>query len=407
MQQNVPFSSSQTIEKARKDIEKENIELEDIQKNTPLLNRYDTPQPRNHERKTENAHLNKSAYCLDNFLQQEISFLRKELDNKQKVIDNLMNLLNGVTTKRDETNFSCKSLQIKNTSEKASHINETISSNRFSIAQNKSQLNVAKEQLIATPSNTSTKQIFENFQNCKTVSDNINNKCKEKSNSSPETQQQEQGQINKAKFDHQLKEIRQQYHSAFNATKQQLVKSDKGTKNISLKNEIHHKWSKNTTLIVGDSIASGIEENRISRQWRKVKVKSFPGATIEDMYDYIKPLLKKCPKNIILHIGTNNTVNDTSRIVLDKLLSLKAFVEKALPDCNVCISNLTLRTDNAKASLTVNNVNQHLSTLQLEIIDNSNISNAGLSRGGLHLNSQGLGKLAINFIKKIKSFKRS
>ena len=149
-------------------------------------------------------------------------------------------------------------------------------------------------------------------------------------------------------------------------------------------------------LIVGDSIVSGIEENRISRQWRKVKVKSFPGATIEDMYDHIKPLLKKCPKNIILYIGTNNTVHDTSRIVLDNILSLKVFVEKALPDCNVCISNLTLRTDNAKASLTVNNINQHLSKLQLEIIDNSNISNAGLSRGGLHLNSQGVGKLAIN-----------
>ena len=121
-------------------------------------------------------------------------------------------------------------------------------------------------------------------------------------------------------------------------------------------------------------------------------MKSFPGATIEDMYDYIKPLLKKCPKNIILHIGTNNTVNDTSKTVLEKLLSLEAFVEKALPDCNVCISNLTLRTDNAKASLTVNNVNQHLSILQLDIIDNSKISNAELSRRGLHLNSQGLGK---------------
>ena len=51
MQQNVPFSFPQTIEKARKDIEKEKIEVEDIQKNTPLLNRYDTPQPRNHEKK--------------------------------------------------------------------------------------------------------------------------------------------------------------------------------------------------------------------------------------------------------------------------------------------------------------------------------------------------------------------
>ena len=227
MQQNVLFSSPQMTEKARKDIEKENIELDDILENTPLLNRTDTLQPRNHERKIENAHLNKSAYCLDNFLLEEISFLRKELDNKQKVIDNLINLLIGVTTKRDEKNFSCKSLQIKNTSEKASHINETIISNGFSIAQNKSQLNVAKEQLTAAPSDTSTKQIFENFQNCNTVSDNINNQCKEKSNLSPETQQQEQGQINKSKLDHQLKEIRQQYHSTFNASKQQLVKSDK------------------------------------------------------------------------------------------------------------------------------------------------------------------------------------
>ena len=107
--------------------------------------------------KGETAHLNISTY----FLEEEISFLRKELDNKQKVIDNLINLLNGVTTKRDEKNFSCKSLQIKNTSEKASHINETISSNnaliKRSVARNESQLNVAKEQLTATPSDTSTK----------------------------------------------------------------------------------------------------------------------------------------------------------------------------------------------------------------------------------------------------------
>ena len=173
----------------------------------------------------------------------------------------------------------------------------------FQFAQNKNQLNMAKEQLTAAPADTSTKQIFENFQNCITVSDDVNNQCKEKSNLSPETQKQEQEQINKAKLDHQLKEIRQQYHTAFSATKQQLIKSDKGAKNISLDNEIHHKWSKNTTLIDVDSIASGIEENRISGHWRKVKVKSFPGAIIEDIYDYIKPLLKKYPKNIILLLG--------------------------------------------------------------------------------------------------------
>ena len=107
--------------------------------------------------------MNKSIYCLDKFLQEEIGFLSKELHNKQKIIDNLINLLNGVTTKRDEINFSCKSLQIKNTSKKACHINETINSNRFSIAQNKNQLNVAKEQLTVAPSDTSTKQNIKNF----------------------------------------------------------------------------------------------------------------------------------------------------------------------------------------------------------------------------------------------------
>ena len=214
------------------------------------------------------------------------------MDNKQKIIDNLINLLNGVTTRRDETNFFYKSLQIKTTFEKASHINETISSNRFSIAQNKNQLNVAKEQLTAAPLDTSTKQNIENFWNCNTVTvhDDVIINAKKQFiiwNTTIGARKNQWGQVRPP------------------------TESDKGTKNISLENEARYKWIKNITLIVGDSIVSGIEENKISRQWGKIKVKSFPGATIEDMYDYIRPLLKKCPKNIILRIGTNNTVNET------------------------------------------------------------------------------------------------
>ena len=66
------------------------------------------------------------------------------------------------------------------TSGKGSHISETISSDRFSIAQNKSQLKVAKEQLTAALSDTSTRQTFENFQNCNIVDDNINLNAKKK-----------------------------------------------------------------------------------------------------------------------------------------------------------------------------------------------------------------------------------
>ena len=91
---------------------------------------------------------------------------------------------------------------------------------------------------------------------------------------------------------------------------------------------------------------SGIEERRISKRGKKkVKVKNFPGATIDDSYDYIKPLLKKYPDNIISHVGTNNAVNELSKMLLEKLLNLKKFIEHTLPECNVVISNLITRTD--------------------------------------------------------------
>ena len=127
---------------------------------------------------------------------------------------------------------------------------------------------------------------------------------------------------------------------------------------------------KNTTLTVGDSMLSGTEERKISKRDRKVKVKNFPGATINDMYDYIEPSLKKFPDNIILHSGTNNTLNELSEMVLDKLLDLKKFAEHTLPESNVIISNLITRTDNGKASLTVIKTNEHLHGLQMDIIEN-------------------------------------
>ena len=40
----------------------------------------------------------------------------------------------------------------------------------------------------------------------------------------------------------------------------------------------------------------------------------------------------------------------------------------------------------------------------MDIIDNGNITSNELNKGGLHLNPRGLGKLAINFIRRIKKF---
>ena len=67
---------------------------------------------------------------------------------------------------------------------------------------------------------------------------------------------------------------------------------------------------------------SEIDEKRLSSK-QNVKVRFFPGASIVDMYNYLKPLLKKVPGAVILHVGTHNCVNEPSNKVLNKILSLK------------------------------------------------------------------------------------
>ena len=60
--------------------------------------------------------------------------------------------------------------------------------------------------------------------------------------------------------------------------------------------------------------------------------------------------------------------------------------------------------DDAKANITIRNINKHLSALQSECINNDNISSHHLGRKGLHLNPKGKGRLALNFMKQIRKF---
>ena len=104
-----------------------------------------------------------------------------------------------------------------------------------------------------------------------------------------------------------------------------------------------------------------------------------------------------------MHVGTNNTVTESSKVMLGKLLDLKEFIENILPESNVIISDLITRTDHGKASLTVIKTNEDLHGLQMDIMSNGNITSNELNKGELHLNPRGLGKLAIKFIRRIKN----
>ena len=118
---------------------------------------------------------------------------------------------------------------------------------------------------------------------------------------------------------------------------------------------------------------------------RNMKVRLFPGSTIEDMYLNIYPLLRKNPTNIFLVIGTNNAKTDNSVQVAEKLVKLREYILSIIPTCIVIISPLINRYDHAKAQLTVTKVNELLSKMNIPIIDNSNITRDHLGKKGHHV----------------------
>ena len=100
-----------------------------------------------------------------------------------------------------------------------------------------------------------------------------------------------------------------------------------------------HPWAKNTILIAGDSMIIGINEKRISTNFKSVKVGCFSGATIDDMYFNFVPLLRKESVALVLHVGTNNSLNETSFQIYDKLLNLVHFIKENNPNCHVVLSS--------------------------------------------------------------------
>ena len=63
-----------------------------------------------------------------------------------------------------------------------------------------------------------------------------------------------------------------------------------------------HTWKKGTTLIMSDSILSGLREYKMLRR-KTIKVRTFPGATINDMKVFAVPLLKKKPDKFIILVA--------------------------------------------------------------------------------------------------------
>ncbi|KAM7437491.1 hypothetical protein ABFA07_012856 [Porites harrisoni] len=139
----------------------------------------------------------------------------------------------------------------------------------------------------------------------------------------------------------------------------------------------------------------------------KVKISSFPGCSTQDMRDHIRPILRKNPDEIVLHVGTNSLRSSTSaRECAEEIVNLAHMISDE-SSAKLSISSLVSRADEEALGVKVSGVNKILRKFCNQndwgYVDHSNISaDHDLNRSGLHLNAKGTARLASNFVKFLK-----
>ena len=78
---------------------------------------------------------------------------------------------------------------------------------------------------------------------------------------------------------------------------------------------------------------------------------------------------------------------------LDKLVELNISVKEMLSGTGVTFSTINIRPNNGKSAITVRNLYYHLVDLNMDILNNSNITGKHLSRKALHLSKVGSTRL--------------
>ena len=140
------------------------------------------------------------------------------------------------------------------------------------------------------------------------------------------------------------------------------------------------KRTSRVITIIGDSTIKDIQSHKMKRRLKpneKLYVKSFSGAIIEDMVDYVRPTMRRSPDLVVLHAGTNNlresdkSAKDISSDIMKLVLEMK------FDNNDVMVSSITARADDVHLyhkSLDVNKrLKEDCDRYGLYFIDNSNI----------------------------------
>ena len=161
---------------------------------------------------------------------------------------------------------------------------------------------------------------------------------------------------------------------------------------------------KKTVAIAGDSIVKNIVGAKMSGNDSKhyFIVKPFPGATISDMEDFVKPLSRRSSDKMILHVGTNDLRSCTPRVIADSIVNLVTQVKEDWPNTTIGVSAILVRNDNDDLAFKALQANiilkEYCLRNEIPFLNNSNINVKHLNYKGLHLNKEGTSVLQQNLL---------
>ena len=117
---------------------------------------------------------------------------------------------------------------------------------------------------------------------------------------------------------------------------------------------------KKVTVTAGDSIIKNIQGWRLSTLQNHVVVKSFAGATSTDMEDYLRPIIRKEPHKINLHVETNDISHQPASRVAQGIANLGTQIVQDSPATSIVISSILPRTYKPELSKKVIEANKLL-----------------------------------------------
>ena len=161
-----------------------------------------------------------------------------------------------------------------------------------------------------------------------------------------------------------------------------------------------------TAIIAGDSMVKHLNGYKMSTRNLKIQVSTFPGCSTLDMEDYLKPIIRKKPDKLVIHVGTNSLrETETPEKCADEIANLAKQVINACPQTTVALSSIVTRSDDKFLAAKAIEVNLHLKQAchqnHWSFIDHSNIKPTHLNRSGIHLNKAGTLLMARNFTSNI------